>query len=179
MELSWWSQSDRGRRHRGSLLCAALVGRCCGPASFLGAGGCLVVQQQFRGSVGWMVVLRKKRVVQGQTAGPRHRVCNVDIGIQQLRYWLPLGAELSSGRNCPLRTWCDLTTAPAKCSKTLQDAKRTQDWLTSGFPLPAAAGLLQLRGRHRWSRSSCQTLAADGQQAWWVSRCCWRSRWTA
>lgn len=168
MELSWWSRSDRGLRHRGSLLCAALVERC-GPASLRCGQVCCCAAAVLGARE--MIMLLRQRVLR-QKADPGHNVCNVDIGIQQLRYWLPLGAELSGGHNCPLLA---LHTSPLP-GKLQQNAQRSQEWLTSGCPWPAAAGLLRPKEHHRWTRSSCQTWAAGEWRAWWVRtfRYCWR-----
>lgn len=50
--------------------------------------------------------------VQRRKADRGHGLCNTDIGIQQLRYWvpLPLGAELSGGRSCRICELCKLCT---------------------------------------------------------------------
>lgn len=80
-----------------------------------------------------------------QKADPGQRVCNVDIGIQQLRYWLPAGAELSVAATA----LCELCTPSPLPGEMQQNAQRTQERLTSGCPLLAAAGRLRLRERHR------------------------------
>lgn len=65
-----------------------------------------------------------------QKANPRQRVRNVDIGIQQLRYWLPAGAELSVAATALFASFAHPHHCPAKCSKMHKEHR-------SGLPLVA------------------------------------------
>lgn len=56
-------------------------------------------------------------------------MCNVGIGNQQLRYWLAVGAELSGGRNCPLRALHTLTTARRNATNGTKNTRLAYRWL--------------------------------------------------